>query len=577
MLACQTSAQTTQKYDGVSFSKMSPNGKWLIENLQGTMNILDRNTGTQYSCQDDNGVVTYMPGQGSSVTNDGKVVGMNGDYAAVWYKGTWTNLPQATGVGSAYNTAHAITPDESRIVGVLGRDGASLTGDNDMMAYPVVWTKGADGTYTCEKLPCPKKDFAGLAPQYITAMCISDDGKTVAGQVRDFTGFYVMPIVYTEGADGTWTYKVLGQKEVYDESKIGELPEMPTAPTMPDVTKYMSSTDIDNYNNAVEYYNEQLQLYYDGVISEYPEYPMQEDYISDATSKAKYQADLAQYQKDQQKFNEDYTAYVTKRDEIVTNKSFVQNSVILSADGRSLGLTLEDRSTSDGWGGASDKYAGYFDLTQSDPQFTAVTTGGDYLTTAMLNDRTMLVATPSMEYTRNTFVVKNDAKHTTVSLPEYIAERNPDAAKWVKDNNTFDVNIYGYDDDWNQIVTGTVKDSLVTGTVAANADGTVFVSFYTDTFTSQEEQSKVSYVVDLNSTVGINTTAFADDRKRGGVKAEGNTVTATAEGAKMEIYDADGRLVGTAKGKATLAKGGVYVVRTTDADGHTAIAKVATK
>lgn len=577
MIACQASAQTTQKYEGVSFSKMSPNGKWLIENLQGTINILDRNTGNSYTCEDPDGLKNYMPGLGQSITNSGKIVGMGGDYAAVWQNGSWTNLPQETGVGSSFNAAYAITPDESRIVGILGRDGASLQGNNALMAYPVVWIKGANGEYTCAKLPCPDKDFEGLAPQYVTAMCISDDGKTVAGQVRDFTGFYIMPIVYTEGEDGTWTYRVIGQKEVYDESRIGELPTMPTSPTMPDVTKYMTADDVNNYNAAVEYYNEQVQLYYDGVISEFPEYPMYEDYIADTDSKAAYKAAMEQYQKDQQQFNQDYMDYVTKREEICTNKSFVQNSMYMSGDGRYLGVTLEDRSTSDGWGGSSDKYAGSFDLKQDNPEFTAATKGGDYLLTGMLNNRTMLVATPAMEYTRSTFVVKGDDAHTTLSLPEYIAESNAEAGKWVKDNNSYDVNIYDYDDNWNQVVVGTVKDSLVTGTVTANPEGTIFVSYYTDTFTSQESQTKISYLVDLNSTVGINSTAFADDRQRGGIKVEGNTVTATTEGAKMEIYDADGRLVDTAKGKATLAKGGIYVVHTTDANGHTATAKVATK
>lgn len=578
MLACQASAQNPVKWDEVAFSKMSPDGNWLIENLQGSLNVLDRSTGNTYSCSDPDGLAMYMPGLGLCTTNSGTIVGMAENYASVWKNGTWTHLPQATGVETSYNSANAITPDESRIVGILGNDGASMQGQNaDMMAYPVVWTKNSKGEYDCTKLPCPDKDFAGLVPQYITVMCVSDDGKTVAGHLRDFTGFYVMPIVFHENDKGEWSYRVIGQKEVYKEDLIGELPEMPTSPTMPDPGQYMTAADVENYNAAIEEYNEKVQLYFDGLIDEYPTYPSYEDYMSNETAKANYKAAVEQYQKDQQKYMEDYTAYITKRNEIVTNKSFVQNVAFLTADGRYLGVALEDRSSAEGWGGTTDKYVGYFDLTQDKPEFVTVTDGGDYTLTGLTNKREMFVATPAMENTRNTFVVDAANANTTLPLTDYISRKNADAAKWVKDNNSYDVNIYELDDDWNYVVVDTKKDSLITGTVTVSPDGNVVLSYYTDNFTDMDSQKKVSYLVNLNAATGLHAVASDESRRHLAVSVNGHTIAATDNKAHMQVYDLSGRLVSSADGSTTIAAKGIYTVRTTDANGHISTSKVVVK
>lgn len=578
MIAGQASAQTAEKFEEVSFSKFSADGNWLVENNQGTMNIYNRATDEMFNVADPDGMQMFMPGLGNSVTNSGKVVGTCGDYAGIWQNGEWTYLPQATGVGTTYNAANAITPDESRIVGILGNDGASMESAG-MMAYPVVWTKNANGEYECENLPCPEKDFTGATPQYITAIAVSDDGKTVVGQVRDNSGFYLMPILYRQQADGTWTYTMLAENEVYDKSRLGELPERPgEQPKYPDVAEYMTADDVDAYNDAVEYYNEQLELYYAGVIDTYPDYPMQADYISDADRKAAYQAAIDQYQADQNKWMADFTAYQQKLGEITTNCSFVQSALYLSGNGRYLGLTLEDRSASDGWGGSTDKYVGYIDLQAENPSFVRETKGGDYLITSILNDGTTFVGTPAMEYTRNTFVVvPGENTNTTMSLPKYMETRNAEMAKWIVDNNTYDVDVWGYDDDWNPVITDVVEDSVVTGTVATNADGTLYVSYYTDQFTNSDEALSVSYVINLNGTTAVKN--VSDDRRQQfGAILSGKNVIAGANTDKMEVFDTTGRKVNVDDSKRSVAlESGIYVVRTTAKDGTTATRKVVVK
>ena len=510
-LAQGAQAQVMEQFYGASFTKFSDDGEWLVENLQGTVNIARRSTGDQWENSDPNGLKMYMAGQGHAVSDDGELVGMAGDSAAVWKLGVWTPLPQPTGVGTSYNTGHAITPDGRRICGVLGTDGTSMTGDNaDVMAYPVVWTRNGKGEYEVETLPYPKKDFLGMTPQFVTAIAMSDDGRTIAGQVRDYSGFYVIPILWRETADGTWSSRMLGAEEVYDASKLAELPEMPTAPTMPNANDYMTADDVDAYNAALAKYEEELEKYYNGETDTYPDYPLMEDYISDAAQKAAYEAAMAQYQKDQQQYMQDYTDYMTKRDEIVTNKSFVQNALCLSGNGRWLGVTLEDRGQGGGdyWGSSTTNTSGVFDLTEEDPKYEAVNTDGSWLTTAALNDGTIIYATPSAAYTRTSYVsTLSGGKRSSATFGDYAYDLNQEAGKWVEEHNTYDVALWGYDDDYNMIVTGTVEDSLVTGTVMANSDGTVFVSYYTDDLTEESSGQTLSYIIDLTAANCIHSTA----------------------------------------------------------------------
>lgn len=505
-LASQAQAQEMEKFEGAMFSMFSPNGDWLVENLQGSMQVKQRSTGDEFSSADETGMLMYNSGLGHCVTNSGAIVGIAGEYAGIWKNGEWTNLPQTSGIGTTYNTGHSITPDEHRICGVLGIDGATYDG-NTSFAGPVVWTKNDAGEYELAWLPCPEKDFLGNAPQYTTAVVMSDDGKTIVGQVRDNSGFYMIPIVYKEAADGTWSYRMVGESMVYDKTKLGELPEMPVAPTYPDYTAYMSDEDQQNYQDAMTQYDEDVQRYYNGEITEFPEYPQYVDYMSDATQKEAYQAAVNKYNTDLAAYNADYQAYVEKREEIVTNMDFMQNALALTSDGRYLGVTLVDRNTDssdvDDWGESSAKYTvGYFDLSKDDPEFVAVSEPGDFVISNILDDRTVLYATPSSEYTRSTYVVMPDSKE---SLPfgKYMEKRNATAAKWLADNNTYDVIVWGFDDEWNPIVESEVEDSLVVGSVNASADGNVFVSFYEDSFTDPNMSQFVSYVIDLNTATAI--------------------------------------------------------------------------
>ncbi|GEM_PF-2432159 len=538
-------AQSMKMYTGVAFHKASPDGNWLIENLQGTMSILNAKTGEKYEVADPNGIMLYSPGLGNSVTNNGKVFGFTSDRILVWDNGTIKELDdEPTGVGTGYNSVMAVTPDEKFLVGALGPDGASSS-SNGMMAIPTIWEKNSEGKYVSSILPYPKRDFAGETPQSIVPQQISDDGNTIVGTLTSGSGFYTFPYMYNKPAGGDWIPTLLGVENIYDESKLSTLPEVPVEPTEPNKYDYMTEDDKKNYDEAYMEYEELLEMYQNGIISKEPTAPNPTDYMSDADKKAAYVADIQKYVADHNAYIQAWQKYSNALQKIVTGNYFRKNNMFLSANGRYLATTLLHNGIST---------PGYFDLTEEKPKFVAAADNSYSMTvTSVLNDGTIIGASPVDELTRSTYVIKKGEKPMT--FHDYLATRNEAAAKWLADNNTYKVTIYGDD---GETVIGTKNDSIVSGTVTASPDGMVFVSYYTDYYTDENQTTK-SFVINLNSSTAIDN-AVADEKGSMSFKTVGNSILFTGT-KNAEIYDLTGRLVAkTNNDTATLTEPGIYVV-----------------
>lgn len=538
-------AQSMKMYTGVAFHKASPDGNWLIENLQGTMSILNAKTGEKYEVADPNGIMLYSPGLGNSVTNNGKVFGFTSDRILVWDNGTIKELDdEPTGVGTGYNSVMAVTPDEKFLVGALGPDGASSS-SNGMMAIPTIWEKNSEGKYVSSILPYPKRDFAGETPQSIVPQQISDDGNTIVGTLTSGSGFYTFPYMYNKPAGGDWIPTLLGVENIYDESKLSTLPEVPVEPTEPNKYDYMTEDDKKNYDEAYAEYEELLEMYQNGIISKEPTAPNPTDYMSDADKKAAYVADIQKYVADHNAYIQAWQKYSNALQKIVTGNYFRKNNMFLSANGRYLATTLLHNGIST---------PGYFDLTEEKPKFVAAADNSYSMTvTSVLNDGTIIGASPVDELTRSTYVIKKGEKPMT--FHDYLATRNEAAAKWLADNNTYKVTIYGDD---GETVIGTKNDSIVSGTVTASPDGMVFVSYYTDYYTDENQTTK-SFVINLNSSTAIDN-AVADEKGSMSFKTVGNSILFTGT-KNAEIYDLTGRLVAkTNNDTATLTEPGIYVV-----------------
>ncbi len=557
-IALSATAQNMKMYNGVSFDKASPNGKWLVENIAGAMTIYDVVNDKTYSLPESNSdTEMYSPGLGNSVSNSGKVCGfsMTKD-AFLWSNGTvdYDILEQPTGHGTSFNGAQSFSSDERYIVGALGWNNASLSG-NSMMAYPVIWTLNDNNTYSCTALPYLAKDFAKATPQYVIAMVVSDDGRTVAGNLVSGNGRYKFPIIFKKNDAGEWNYTLLGKTEIYDESRLSELPDIPVEPDEPNYEDYMSESDKAAYNAAVEYYEEQLDLYNQGIIDTMPTKPVPGNYITDKTKLAEYTADVQDYVAKQKEFVAAQKKYQTALDNITTGQYFMQNNLFLSANGRYLATSLNKPS--------GITTPGYFDLTEEDPKFVEMT-GESYsmYSTGILNDATIFAATPVTDVTRDTYVIKNDGNKMPISFYDYLLTRNATAAQWLKDNNTYTTE--------NGV-------AIVSGTVHTNADGTVFTSYYTDLY-SDENQTRKSYVIDLNATTSIDN-ASTDAQPMVNVAVNGKTLSVSGNAKETDIYDISGRNVATVCGSANteIPVPGIYVVKATANDGSQSTHKIIIK
>ncbi len=557
-------AQQMKMYTGVAFDKFSPNGKWLAEGNQGTLTIYDVENDKVYDLPSTTtDTEMYSAGLGNSITNSGKVFGfsMTKD-AFIWDNGTlsYTALPQPTGAGTSFNGAQSVTPDESRVAGALGANNASLY-SGSMMAYPVVWTKTGD-SYTIANLPYDTKDFAGATPQYVIPVSISDDGKTIAGTLKSGNGKYTIPVIYKEDSEGNWTYQLVGKTEVYDESLLPELPDLPVEPQEPDATAYMSESDLEKYNAALAEYEELLNMYNSGIIDTMPTAPVPGDYISDAEKKAAYTAAAQEYVKKHAEYLEAYKKYETALDNITTGCIFTQNNVFLSPNGRYLAATMKDQIK-------AISIPGYFDLEEAEPKFMKCTTDAYTMQACgILDDGTLFAYTPVVELTRNTYVIKKGATEPQ-TFYDYLKGRSEEAAQWLKDNNT-----YTWTDEDNVRHT----DETVSGSVHVSGNGNVFVSYYTDYYTDAN-QTKKTYIIDLSAPSAINSAINEGTEGKADFSVDGNSISLKGNAVKAEVFDMSGRKVAqiSADRTATLHAAGVYVVKAMSANGSETARKVVIK
>lgn len=483
-LVCgSASAQAFDKFTGVFYQGMSSNGNYLMGGMYGTVTVLDRLHKKSYVYEDTSGAdIEYSAGLGHNLALDGSLVGSTGSEAVVWKDGNTIVLPQV-GLSTGVNGANAITDDGKYIVGDLGIEDASF-GAEGTMTFPVIWTKGEDGEYTYEALPFPKTDFLGLAPQYVMANDISNDGKTIIGQVRDCTGFYSYPIIYTKGEDGTWTYKEVYDFMIKDKELFNQIPQPPVlSVAYPEVKKYMSDASKAKYNAYVDAYNDKMDQYKGGLIprdSLLP-WPIMQNFIIEEDSLAHWKADSTAYEEASAQYMEDYYARQKAIRAAFTNEVMQFNSLNLSRNGKYLGATFEYKEASDdpddlNGGGKGRTYPVMFDVTDNLKIYR--TNGNDVEFTNIADDGTMIGATPSLATTRTSLVyTKGDADGQR--LDTYLATRNVSAADFFKKEFSFTVPMLNEETNLNEAV----NDSIVTGTTFINPDATIFVSYLEDEYT----------------------------------------------------------------------------------------------
>lgn len=578
-IACTCFGQTMKKYEGLLFDKRSPNGQWTTQAMQGSVAIFNRVDSMFYVYGEEEGS-TYSVGQGNAINNNGIIVGgISDSQPAYWQDGEWNLLPLAEADTIVYNSADGITPDGRRIVGSLACSRWGLENNNQTLA-PVVWTKGEDGKYGLyQRLPQPATDFSGRAPQYITAHSISDDGKTIFGQIVDYTGMYLCLIVYKEDAEGKWSYQTLGQELLYKEGT--EFPAWPKyEPKQPQIQNYMSEEELAEYDEAMALYNDSTDLYYQGLIDKFPSYPLYDNYLKNEAKKEEYTQACNKYEKENKAYQDSTSVFNNVFYEACTEKSFAFNEVITSENGRYYVSSLSYPDP-DGdplaWSPEVITVPICFDLQGEKPAMTQLD-GNDIITCSVLNDGTVFMASPSMEYTRNAYVVPAGSKKA-ISFFDWMKAKSLPAYNWMTENLSFDYTGVEYDEDYNEILVS-VPDSLIAGTISVNGEGTVFSAFLWDAWSNPDYGQYISYFIDLDPALGI----AAPKTEATKVKVYPNPTTdilyIDGNICKINIFDLSGRVVYESSSvsysipMASIAGRGTYLVKLTTTDGNIVVKTV---
>lgn len=506
-------AQTPEIHPGEAFSGISPDGKYVVSVVYEVVTIHDRAKDLKYEY-----VESYRVGNGNAISNTGIVVGQSiEDVAQYWKDGEWFDIKSAA--TRNMSKADGITPDGTRIVGAVSPE--SFTGGYDgLMLTPCYWDVQADGTIgDFNALPYPEKDLSGRIPQYITAIRVSDDGKTIAGQIMDYGGMVCQPIIYRQNEDGEWSYTLIHNELFHPEGIV--LPEDPGEweDEFPQPEAFMGEEALADYNKAMEEYWETWE-----------NMPNAEDYMTEEETAA-YQAALAVYNDWEQKwtaFSEAYTQLVQ------AVPSFTFNNVLLSNDGKTYVSSKQ----------SGDFFSGYtyvpsvFNLENDTYK---VNEGQSLIITSMTADGTLLAQKPaSWENPTAEACILPAGSNEFVSLYDYFVTANPDLAAWMEENLTHTVIDYDFDENWDLVPSGS-HEIMATGIPFANADLSVIVLGVENSWDYENDPCVAyGYVLYTNykstSVNAVNTTTtgkteyYTTDGRKVDAPVKGLNIVKTANG-----------------------------------------------
>ena len=486
------------------FDKMSPDGKWLSAQGEGTVYIYDRtnNTYLEYISSEDAVSEFYATGMGNCWSSTGILVGsVNDRDCAYWQDNEWNELPiKAENVTT--NKANGITPDGSRIVGCVGL--AYMDINSELMVKPVYWDRASDGSYKeYKELPFPATDFCGRTPQYVTALSISDDGKTVVGQIVDWSGWYIYPIIYTEDSNGEWSYRTINEGVLYPKgTEFGTWPG--EEPNKPNGELYMNDEELAAYRKDYNAYMDAYNKYLNGEIywEEVPAEPDPANYIT--TRKDEYNAAMAEYNRALQAYYYALQEFDNIMMDAMYGYSFQFNNTYISGNGKYLYTTLKHTDTSDPFNPIVRYTPTRIDMSDNDA-LLSINGNGDMLASSVMNDGRMIVQTPVYAYGRNSFIVSSDG-NTITTFVDYLKTVNSFVANWVEEMSTFDVLYAESYDDFGNPILAVAEDSIVAGSVFCDSEGKIFTSFMYDEWSESVGSNIVrqfSYQIDFTEDTGV--------------------------------------------------------------------------
>lgn len=534
----------------ILFEAVSPNGEWTAGSDPMTYDFMIYNIpeGKSYILPANENGEGSSAGSGNFLSNTGVVAMDITDIgpAAVWDNGEVVELP----ISLEHRSSHAngITPDATRICGSIGLVDFSL--DDVIMQTPVLWTRGEDGNWNdCIQLPYPTVDFTGRVPQYIFATAISDNGKTIAGQVRDYSGYIQQPIVWQENEDGEWSY-YLPNPELINPNGI-EFPEWPgDSPDWVEAKDFMSPEQAEAYEAALlEYYtNWEIQ-------------PNPLDYMTEE-QQAEYEAACEAYEENYEKWEIAYFEFTELLSEVQdTAVLFPMNNVYLSGNGR---YYASSNYYTDYLRGVMEVYPVVLDLETGEAYLKKTNVP---LLSSYINDNGTIIASELLEMmsmVRNAWICPS-LEDEFITLSDYVEPKYPSVYTWMEENMRHDMESYD-PETYDPVI---LPDVWQTGTTHSDANLSVLVSSAQNTWDWESDSYFFSYIVPLDGT----SAAFDKTINAFGVKAAKNgKVRINGAAAHLEVYDMNGRMVYSIDNPsgevATGLRSGLYIIKAIGKDGN---------
>lgn len=540
---------------GSAIQALSPNGKWAVSEYLGTITLINLETNEEVTFgPTETDYTQYTLGKGLVLTDEGMLLCSSDNGGATFYQdGKWTTLNSGDAALSM-TSCNGIATATGRICGDLGL--AEMTTEDVTMIVPAIWDRNADGSYgDYVVLPHPDLDITGRLPQYVFAQAISEDGKTVVGQIIDYRGAFTYPILYKQDAEGKWSYTL--PTEALNNPDHIVLPEEPgESPVQPDPKDYMSAETRADY-----------QAKYDAWIAsgfQSDLYPGEaQDYLTEE-EKAKYDSAMAAYNQAKEEWDNKFNAFDEAYFDIIgSSPNFQMNQVALSPDGQYFAMTwcqqVDDPMS---WFPVYIDHVWVFDtetdeITKYEDQECSVKSWAAGCVLAATRD--------SENGSYNGYLLK-DGK--TTSLYDYLCAIDETIKDWVDLNMVHDVESYDYETE--EVV---IKKITATGLPSASADLSIIASWTETSWTDTYEPE--SYIFDLRGCTGL--TAPAARKSAPAFDTSGNLIVG-ADAAEVAVYNLAGTCVlKVASPAATIAcdiAKGLYLVKTTYTDGTAATAKL---
>ena len=455
----------------------------------------------------------------------------------------------------SYARADDVTPDGKIIVGSM--DCRGLTKKAWPMVSPVIWVLNeATGKYEFSLMPEPEKDITAVTlPQQVTATSVSADGKTVLGQVTEFSGLLNYQIVYRQSENGEWKFETPDAHNLIKEGAVW--PEYPVRPTKPKLENYITQDEIKAYNQANQAYQDSLEIV--SLTGIRPKMPFPEDFLKER--KEEYEADMDKYQTDSETYLTMLRAFQSATIENITNTVFNFKSQILSNNGKYYGANYI-------YSGPADPVDPTKVPTYVSPMILNLEErDGGWLyyhpsTTlfSICDDGTMIGCTPSNDsyiYAREPYVI-TPGNDVPVLFVDWVKGKSSEAAEWLAQNISYDLSAADSPSGRDE------EGYVMAGSVRLTPDATKAIGYLCEPKTYKY----ISYIIDFTAkTDGI--ASVGEDAALSVYEANG-TLHFAGNPASVEIYDLSGRCVYAGTPAETLdmagAKG-VYIVKLVGAQG----------